>query len=199
MFSTMTFLTSWQDNPTKPYLRNAIAGMAAAKAESPSPMLDQDVDPLVLQPVVGPQSLASHLFALITNRPDFAGATDRLRMLNSAGEVVGADVTWVRTITPGPRPQCGYFVAADEPVRMELDGPLLPAEWTAEINYLANTDGSVVFSLPVGPETRVAVKPGLNRVYVRLSGAGESVTVRAATAALTVCLAAGPVGYLSPR
>ncbi len=199
MFSTMTFLTSWQDNPTKPYLRNAIAGMAAAKAESPSPMLDQDVDPLILQPVVGPQSLASHLFALITNRPDFAGATDRLRMLNSAGEVVGADVTWVRTITPGPRPQCGYFVAADEPVRMELNGPLLPAEWTAEINYLANTDGSVVFSLPVGPETRVAVKPGLNRVYVRLSGAGESITVRAATAALTVCLAAGPVGYLSPR
>ena len=199
MFSTMTFLTSWQDNPTKPYLRNAIAGMAAAKAESPSPMLDQDVDPLILQPVVGPQSLASHLFALITNRPDFAGATDRLRVLNSAGEVVGADVTWVRTITPGPRPQCGYFVAADEPVRMELDGPLLPAEWTAEMNYLANTDGSVVFSLPVGPETRVAVKPGLNRVYVRLSGAGESITARAATAALTVCLAAGPVGYLSPR
>jgi hypothetical protein len=43
------------------------------------------------------------------------------------------------------------------------------------------------------------VKPGLNRVYVRLSGAGDAITVRAHTAGLTVCLASGPVGYLAPR
>jgi hypothetical protein len=82
---------------------------------------------------------------------------------------------------------------------MPLDGPLLPADWTAEINYLANTEGSLVVSLPVGAETKVAVKPGLNRVYVRLSGAGEAIAVRPATAALTVCVASGPVGYLAPR
>ena len=43
------------------------------------------------------------------------------------------------------------------------------------------------------------VHPGLNRVFVRLAGAGDSITVRAQTAALSVCLAAGPVGYLAPR
>ena len=82
---------------------------------------------------------------------------------------------------------------------MALDGPLLPAEWTAEINYLANTEGTMELSLPVGPETKVAVKPGLNRVYVRLSGAGDVITVQATTASLALCLAAGPVGYLAPR
>jgi hypothetical protein len=82
---------------------------------------------------------------------------------------------------------------------MPLDGPLLPADWTAEINYLANTEGTVGLSLPAGPETKVPVKPGLNRVYVRLSGAGDAITVRAHTAGLTVCLASGPVGYLAPR
>ena len=43
------------------------------------------------------------------------------------------------------------------------------------------------------------VHPGLNRVYVRLPGAGDAITVRAQTAALSVCLASGPVGYLAPR
>ena len=199
LVSTRTFLTSWQDNPTKSYLSNAVAGLAAARQLSGSPMLDQEVDPLILQRVVGPENLISHMFALVRDRPEFAGSTDRLWMLNSAGGVVDADVTWVRRIVAGPRPQCGYFVASESPVRMPLDGPLLPADWTAEINYLANTEGTMLISLPVGPETSVALKPGLNRVYVRLSGAGDAISVQATTASLAICLASGPVGYLAPH
>ncbi len=199
LVSTRTFLISWQDNPTKAYLNNAVESLAQARAASDSPLLDQDVDPLILQRVVGPESLASHMFALIADRPEFSGSTDRLRMLDSGGRMVDAEVTWVRTIAAGPHPQCGYFVQPDSPVRMPLDGPLLPADWTAEINYLANTEGSLLLSLPAGPETRVAVKPGLNRVYVRLSGAGDAITARSATSALTACLASGPVGYLAPH
>ena len=199
LVSTRTFLTSWQDNPTKSYLNNAVSGLAAARAASGSPMLDQEVDPLILQRVVGPENLISHMFALVRDRPEFAGSTDRLRMLDSTGGVVDANVTWVRRIVAGPRPQCGYFVAPESPVRMPLDGPLLPADWTAEINYLANTEGTVLISLPVGPETKVALRPGLNRVYVRLSGAGEAINVAATTASLTVCVASGPLGYLAPR
>ncbi len=199
LVSTKTFLASWQDNPTKSYVRNALAGLAAAHAASPSPLLDQEVDPLILQRVVGPENLASHMFALIADRPEFRGSTDRLRMLDSAGRLIDAQVTWVRTITAGPQPQCGYFVQPDIPVRMPLDGPLLPADWTAEITYLANTEGSLTLALPAGPETKVTVRPGLNRVYARLSGAGDAITVRAATSALTACVASGPVGYLAPR
>lgn len=199
LVSTRTFLTSWQDNPTKSYLHNAIQGLAAARASSASPMLDQEVDPLILQRVVGPENLVSHMFALVRDRPDFDRSTNRLRMLDAGGRLRDAQVTWVRSVAPGPRPQCGYFVEPDRPVRMPLDGPLLPAEWTAEINYLANTEGSVLMSLPVGPQTRVAVKPGLNRVYVRLSGAGDAITVQSVTTALTLCVASGPVGHLAPR
>jgi hypothetical protein len=199
LLSTRTFLTSWQDNPTKSYLQDAIRGLADAKAASGAALLDQEVDPLILTRVVGPENLTSHIFALIADRPEFATYTDRVRMFTPAGHLVDANVTWVRRIMPGPQPRCGYFVSTDAPVRMPLDGPLLPADWTAEINYLANTDGSVQLSLPAGPETRVVVRPGLNRVYVRLSGAGDTITVRATTAALTVCLASGPVGFLAPH
>jgi len=107
-------------------------------------------------------------------------------------------VTWVRYTLPGPAPQCGYLVQPDAPVRMPLSGPMLPSEWTAEINYLANTDGSMTMALSDGTETRVPVRPGLNRVFVRLSGAGDAVVARANTAALSVCLASGPVGYVAP-
>jgi hypothetical protein len=199
LLSTWTFLRSWQDNPAKPYLLNAVAALGQARASSPAPMLDQEVDPLVLQRVVGPQNLISHMFALIRERPEFARATGELRMLDSAGRLREATVTWVRGIQPGPRPRCGYLVQPDAPAEMPLDGPLLPAEWTAEINYLANIEGTLELALPAGPATRVAVRPGLNRVYVRLSGAGDRIRVRAETSALSVCLAAGPVGYLAPR
>ncbi|MGX9788463.1 hypothetical protein [Mycobacterium sp. MMS18-G62] len=199
LYSTATFLRSWRDNPAQPYLQNAQAGLAAARAASDAPMLDQEVDPLVLQRVASPENLASHMFALLTDRPEFASATTQLRMLDVSGRLVDAKVTWVRTIVPGPSPQCGYLVQPDFPVRMPLDGPLLPSDWTVEINYLANSDGSMTMSLSEGKEVKVPVKPGLNRVFVRLPGAGDAINVRANTAALSVCIASGPVGFVAPR
>ncbi len=198
LYSTTTFLTSWRDNPAQPYLQNAERTLAQAHSSSNEPFLDQEVDPLVLQRVAWPENLASHMFALLTDRPEFASATSTLRMLDATGHVVDAKVTWVRTIKPGPMPQCGYFVQTDQPSQMPLDGPLLPADWTAEINYLANTEGSIMMSLSEGPETKVPVRPGLNRVFIRLSGAGDAITVRANTAALALCIASGPVGFVAP-
>ena len=198
LYSATTFLTSWRDNPTRAYLQTAQASLAAAHSASDAPMLDQEVDPMILQRVAWPENLVSHMFALVRDRPEFAGATTELRMLDMTGRLVDAKVTWVRIIRPGPTPRCGYLAQPDAAVTMPLDGPLLPSEWTTELNYLANTDGSMTLALNEGPETRVPVHPGLNRVYVRLSGAGDAITVRAQTAALSVCLASGPVGYLAP-
>ena len=198
LYSSWTFLASWRDNPTKPYLQNARAALADARVTSSAPLLDQEVDPLILQRVAWPENLASHMFALIRDRPQFASGTTRLRMLDMTGRLIGAKVTWVRTIRPGPTPTCGYLAQPDSPVTMPLDGPLLPSDWTVELNYLANTEGTITLTLNDGPETKVPVLPGLNRVYVRLPGAGDAITVRARTAALSVCLASGPVGYLAP-
>ena len=198
LYSTATFLSSWRDNPAQPYLQNAQAGLAAAHAASTAPLLDQEVDPLVLQRVAAPENLASHMFALLRDRPEFATATTQLRMLDSSGRLINARVTWVRTIAPGPMPQCGYFAQPDKLARLILDGPLLPADWTVELNYLANSDGSMTLSLTQGPDVKVPVHPGLNRVFARLPGAGDAITVRANTTALSLCLASGPVGFLAP-
>jgi hypothetical protein len=198
LYSTATFTRIWRDNPTREYLRTAAASLAQAKAATDAPMLDQEVDPLVLQRVAAPENLLSHMFALQRDRPEFDSSTTDLRMLDMSGRLVDAKVTWVRFTRPGPVPKCGYLVQPDAPVRMPLDGPLLPADWTAEINYLANNDGSMTLSLPDGIDAKVKVRPGLNRVFVRLPGAGDAIVARADTSALSVCLASGPVGYVAP-
>ena len=129
-----------------------------------------------------------------TTDPNSAARQPNYACSTARGRVVDAKVTWVRTIVRGPDPQCGYLVQPDFPVRMPLDGPLLPSDWTAEINYLANSEGSMTMSLTDGVETKVPVHPGLNRVFVRLPGAGDAINVRANTAALSVCIASGPGG-----
>jgi hypothetical protein len=197
-YSTVTFTASWRTNPTRAYVNNVLASLAAANAATTAPLLDQEVDPLILQRFAWPENLFSHVFALARDRPDFSTSTTDLRTFDRKGHLVDAQVTWVRHTLPGPKPQCGYLVQPGAPVRLPLDGPMLPTEWTAEINYLANSDGSMTFALSDGDETRVPVHPGLNRVFVRLSGAGDAVVARANTSALSVCLASGPVGYVAP-
>jgi len=199
LYSTATFLRAWQDSPVPAYLDNARTGLASVDPLA-APLLDQEVDPMIMQRVAAPENLASHMFALLPKRPEFSSATTELRVLDSTGRLRDALVTWVRTIVPGPAPNCGYLVQTeDSEVVMPLDGPLLPADWTAEINYLANSEGSLTMSLAEGLPVKVPVHPGLNRVFVRLSGAGDAVRVSANTAALSVCVASGPIGFVAPR
>lgn len=199
VYSTIGYFHAWRDNPTRDYLLTAERALAQAKSDSDAPLLDQDVDPMVLTRFQWPENLASHVFALLHDRPDFEPSTTDLRMFDQYGHLLDAKVTWTRSIVPGPEPNCGYLIQPGDPVRVPLDGPLLPADWTAEINYLANADGSLTMSLSDGEATKVPVRPGLNRVFVRLRGAGDAILVQANTSALSVCLAAGPVGYVAPR
>jgi len=197
-YSTATFAATWRDNPTRAYVANVLTSLAAANAATTAPLLEQEVDPLILQRFAWPDNLFGHVFALVRDRPEFSTSTTNLRTFDRKGRLVDAQVTWVRHTLAGPKPQCGYLVQPDAPVTMPLDGPMLPTEWTAEINYLANNDGSMTFALSDGDPTRVPVHPGLNRVFVRLSGAGNAITAVANTSALSVCLASGPVGYVAP-
>ncbi len=151
---------------------------------------------MVLQRVVGPENLASHMFALVGDRPEFASATDELRMLDSSGRLVDAKVTWVRSIVAGPAPNCGYLVQPDLPVTMPLDGPLLPSDWTAEINYLANSDGSMMMSLSEGSEVKVPVQSGTQSCVRSAAGRGRR-DRRAGEHGRIVGLRGGRTGWIS--
>ncbi|MEU9807054.1 hypothetical protein [Mycobacterium sp. NPDC050853] len=195
LVSTVSYLRSWQNNPASPYIANVKESLAAV-AGGPA-VLDQEVDPLVLQNVVRPENLLSHMFALVRPRPEIGSTTTQLRMLDRNGHLLDAQVTWTRAITEGPVPDCGYLVQST--ATMPLTGPLLPADWVVELNYLGNTEGAVWASLTDGPRVKVPVRGGLNRVFIRLPGSGNSLTLQPITQSLSLCVAVGPVGALAPR
>ncbi|MFA4084755.1 hypothetical protein ONA92_23950 [Mycobacteroides salmoniphilum] len=195
LVSTANYLRSWRNNPASPYIATVKQSLAAV-ADGPA-VLDQEVDPLVLQNVVRPENLLSHMFALVRPRPEIGSTTTQLRMLDRYGHLLDAQVTWVRALTEGPVPGCGYLVQSMQ--TMPLSGPLLPADWIVELNYLANTEGAVWASFTNGPRVKVPVRPGLNRVFIRLPGSGNSLTLQPITQSLSLCVAVGPVGALAPR
>lgn len=195
LVSTANYLRSWHNNPASPYIATVKESLAAV-ADGPA-VLDQEVDPLVLQNVVRPENLLSHMFALVRPRPEIGSTTTQLRMLDRYGHLLDAQVTWVRALTEGPVPGCGYLVQSTQ--TMPLTGPLLPADWIVELNYLANTEGAVWASFTNGPRIKVPVRPGLNRVFIRLPGSGNSLTLQPITQSLSLCVAVGPVGALAPR
>ena len=163
-------------------------------------MLDQEVDPLVLQRVAAPENLLSHMFALVRDRPEFDSSTPDLRMLDMSGPPASTPRSRGCGSCDRARPRSAATSSSPTlPVRMPLDGPLLPADWTAEINYLANNDGSMTLSLPDGVDDEgdgaTRAEPGVRATARR----GRRHPGARNTSALSVCLASGPVGYVAPR
>ncbi|MGW0045496.1 hypothetical protein [Rhodococcus sp. NPDC003348] len=194
LWSTVTFTRTWRDNPGADYLDTARASLAAHRDV---PLLDQPVSLMTLLPVAAPWNGAAHVFAPLSDRPEFADTTPELRALDESGRLVHATVEAVRWTVQGPEPGCGTRIGSsggDVP----LGGPLMIWQWTAQLNYWASGDGTVAVGLGAGEPVVVPVRDGLNRVYVRLYGTGSRLSVRPLTPGLDLCLGVGPVGVVVP-
>ncbi len=90
LWSTVTFVQRWRDNPTVDYLAHARQSLAA---NPDTLLLDQPVSIWVLLPVAYPHNTTSHLFAPLRDRPEFARHTDYLQLLDDSGRLIPAAVT----------------------------------------------------------------------------------------------------------
>ncbi|WP_279103268.1 hypothetical protein [Gordonia paraffinivorans] len=187
--SLVSFSASWRDNPTGDYLDTAVVALRENADET---MLDQSVPLEILQPVVYPDNQISRIFGRVEPRPRFGAGTERLLVLDTAGDAVPGGVTRRRLIFEGAG-DCGR-PEVDGPTRLRLDGPLFRWPWTVAIGYCATRDGEIEISLDEGEAVRVPVRAGLGAVYVRLDGAGDAVTVRPLTPGLRMHTGAGRVG-----
>lgn len=202
LWSSATFMERWRDNPTVTYFDNA----KRALAQNPdTPLLSQPVSIWVLVPVAFPHNETRNVFGPLKDRPPFEDSTDTLRMLDDDGDLVPAEVLPVRTMLQGPVPDCGSRVTGSavalEPgvvAELSLDQPVIEWEWTAQVNYLANRDGLIEVAMENGEAVTVPVVSGLNTVYVRLIGAGNTVNLSAVTPDLNLCVGAGPLGPVAP-
>lgn len=194
LFSTCTFVRSWSPSPTKTYLAQL---KPALEHWDGAPLLEQEVPWEVLNPLAYPQNLTPQVLAPIAPPGTFADSTRHLRMITDTGTIVEAQVWWNRRILPGPDPNCGYRIQPPDPQLIPLDGPMLDHEWTAQLNYLASSDGQLSVALEHGKSVTVPVQKGLATVFVRIVGSGSTLRITSRTPELTLCLGSGPVGVAS--
>ncbi|WP_223885291.1 hypothetical protein [Nocardia colli] len=194
LFSTYTFVRSWSPSPTKTYLANV---KPALDHWGGAPLLEQEVPWDVLNPLAYPQNLTPQVLAPIAAPGTFADSTPHLRMITDTGTIVEAQVWWNRRILPGPDPNCGYRIQPPDPLLIPLDGPMLDHEWTAQLNYLASSDGQLSVAMEHGKSVTVPVHKGLSTVFVRIVGSGTTLRITSRTPGLTLCLGSGPVGVAS--
>ncbi|MGW6729712.1 hypothetical protein ACWF9G_27750 [Nocardia sp. NPDC055029] len=193
VLSTVTFTRSWEPSPARTY----VTGVRAALPRVDAPLLPQEVPWKVLNPLAFPQNMTDQVFASLAGPGTFARSTPHLRMFTDDGDLVDAQVWWNRSIVSAPEPGCGYRVAGGAAVRLPLDGPMQIREWTAQLNYLADQDGSIAVSFEGGAETVAEVRAGLHPVYLRMLGGGSALRVRALTPGAELCFGAGPVGVVA--
>ncbi|MFE6925997.1 hypothetical protein ACFVAV_33640 [Nocardia sp. NPDC057663] len=193
VFSTVTFTRSSEPSPARTY----VTGVRAALPGVDAPLLPQEVPWNVLNPLAFPQNMTDQVFASLAGPGTFARSTPHLRMFTDDGRLVDAQVWWNRSIVPAPEPGCGYRVAGGEAVRLPLDGPMQIREWTAQLNYLADRDGTIAVSFEGGAETVAEVRAGLHPGYLRMLGGGSALRVRALTPGIELCFGAGPVGVVA--
>ncbi|MFJ2669052.1 hypothetical protein ACIO14_32360 [Nocardia fluminea] len=191
VYSTFTFTRSWEPSPARTYVNGV---RAALPGVGDAPLLPQEVPWNVLNPLAFPENMTDRVFAPIATPTTFALSTPRLRMITDDGAVVDAQVWWNRAIVEGPEPRCGYRVRGTTGANLPLDGPMQIRDWTAQVNYNAERDGRIALSFEGETETIADVRAGLNTVYVRLLGGGDTLRIRSLDERQSLCVGAGPVG-----
>ncbi|MFD6401388.1 hypothetical protein [Nocardia sp. NPDC060249] len=191
VYSTITFTRSWEPSPARTYVGGVRAALPGA---ADAPLLPQEVPWNVLNPLAFPENMTDRVFAPIATPTTFALSTPRLRMITDDGAVVDAQVWWNRAIVEGPEPRCGYRVHGTAGANLPLDGPMQIRDWTAQVNYNAARDGRIALSFEGETETIADVRAGLNTVYVRLLGGGDTLRIRSLDERQSLCVGAGPVG-----
>jgi hypothetical protein len=194
VWSTVTYTGVWSKVSTEDYLATASTSLAEA---SDVPFFDHPVPPEIIWGLAAPFNAVSSVFAPLEDRPEFGRATTDLRVLDDTGRLIDARVTPSRWLADGPLTNCGHAVAGERTTIVPLDGPLIPWDWTLQLNYLAGDDGVLEVSLD-GEAVRTPVQQGANTVYVRVAGGGDAVRLRSTSPGVGICLDSGVVGNVEP-
>ncbi|MGC5249090.1 hypothetical protein ACPXB3_19435 [Gordonia sp. DT219] len=189
LISTASYQSSWTDDPTGAYLANTKRALAANRDNT---MFDQALPLEVLLPVAYPYNQISATFGRLDDRPTFGDSTDRLFVLDNAGNLTPGAVTPRRTIKAG-RGTCARPEVTG-PAALRLDGPLIDWRWTIALGYCSNITGDAEMSLDGGHAVRVRLAAGLHVLYVQLDGHGTEVRIRPVTPSLAVHTGDGRVG-----
>ncbi|MGN6131699.1 MAG: hypothetical protein ACTHOK_15260, partial [Nocardioidaceae bacterium] len=184
LVSDVQYTVRWQggDAP-RTFFSNLRTELATRK--TPIEVANTAVPSFVLWGLAYPENQARRMLSMFGAKLRFPRATDELAVIDNRGYIRPALVTSVRTVAPGPRAGCGYWVR-QQPRRIAFNGPVLGGAWWTRLGYMASgagvlrvTMGHSVFDEPI--------HRGLHNLFVQPRGRFQSLTLQVLTPDVGLC------------
>lgn len=197
IWSTVTFATIGRDNPTRSYIEGATSSLA--KADPAVPVINQPVPAAVVSPLDAVGSQTGVVLAPVRRRPALADWTTSLQVVADDGSL-RPGVVWGNTsLQKGPRAGCGWFIGGGQAQSIPLSANLEDGTYILELPYLVSAATSVELSAPGRTPVIATVDQGFGRLFVRLTGGLNSVTVKITNTDASMCTDDGVIGYLATQ
>ncbi len=193
--SSVQYVTHWKDTmPGKPYFTALLDGITSA--DDPVPLVDDAVPTTIMWPLGYPENLLSHLLVHYSDDVDFVDvSTDHLNVVDGDGNVLPAQVTFVRGALPGPT-DCGYSVEQDA-VTVPLNDAVAYGGWWVRIGYLSSGRSPVVVTAGASTYSTV-VEPGVHALYFHGGDEFSSVVISGLADGVRLCTDDVIVGHPAP-
>ena len=194
--SSVQYVTHWKDTmPGKPYFAALLNGIRSG--DDPVPLVDDVAPNTIMWPLGYPENLLSHLLVHYADDVTFVDvSTDHLNVVDSNGDVVPAQISFVRGALPGPSTDCGYSVKEDD-VTVPLNDPVAFGGWWVRIGYLSSGRSPVVITAGASSYSTV-VEPGVHAIYFRGGDQFDSVVISGLADGVRLCTDDVIVGHPAP-
>jgi hypothetical protein len=192
IYSGGAYADIWAANGAKPWLTALRHDLG--RTERPVEMMDLVVPANVVPPLLEDGRKLSEVLTGLPRQPRFVDQAEVLVTPGEDGHLYRSEVDGISAKT-GPVPDCGWFL--DQSGTVELRRHVFDWDWIVEIGYLAEADTTAVVEF--GKTSRVvALRRGLNTVYLQAAGAGSTIRFSGMTPGTAVCVGNAAVGNPKP-
>lgn len=146
----------------------------------------------------GDRALLSYLLAPWGDRVRFQGPAPELHLVDEEGRVRRAAFQESSRSVPGPDPDCGYAVTADEPRTVEMESELFDFEWVLKVDGYAASAETLLVRGGGEDEIEVPIPAGLSSHQVVVTGEAERFELQMSEDSGTACITTLSVGTVAP-
>ncbi|WP_457205837.1 hypothetical protein [Nocardioides sp. P5_C9_2] len=192
MASSVRYVTYWHTlNESDPWI-HALDGDLRRLGRVD--LADTAVPEGVISAVFAPDNALSKMTPLLHGTVDFPRASSRLGVVAEDGTVRAATIGSGVRSEEGPARGCGWKVGAAGR-SIPLTGRAFAWDWWVRLGYLYSDESPVTVSAG-GDEVETTLLPGLNSLYVRLSGSFDEIRIDGLAPGSTLCVDTVEVGQV---
>ena len=194
LVSTFSLAQVVSDNPSKQW----VANVKQSLSDNPNPdLFDAPVPADVYSSLGYPYNMASWVLSPLTTRPNFVHQVNDLRVLNTDGALVPAQVSGFSS-KPGPNPGCGWPIPGTGGT-VPVDGNFFPWKYAMYISYLAADDTMSTLSFgDKGVPQEAHFQRGAHETTIEIDGGGSVITFSQTLRNVGLCINKITVGDVKP-